>query len=85
MFEDLVGKKVVNKIIEVFDIQNQCPHCKTDNIVKRTMTRFMTIAMRNKRPAYCPKCRKLWYIVNNVKEGRYNIQHLSKKSSGAKG
>lgn len=85
MFEDLIGKSIVTKLVEIFDIQNQCPHCKTDNIVKRVVSRFVISksVMRTQQPAYCPKCRKLWYIASyedeNGKEDDY-IEHMSKKS-----
>ena len=85
MFEDLIGKRIVNKIIEVFDLQNQCPHCKTNNIVKRMKWFFCPseTMVKSQQPAYCSKCRKLWYIVSeeeeNEKKNTY-IQHMSKKS-----
>jgi ribosomal protein L37AE/L43A len=85
MFEDLIGKKVVNKIVEIFDIQNQCPHCKTDNITKRMISVLWPSKTMSKsqQPAYCSKCRKSWYIIRykdeNKKENTH-IQHMSKKS-----
>ena len=87
MFEDLIrkGKSTITKIIIDYDIQNQCPHCKTNNIVKRMISVLWPSKTMSKsqQPAYCPKCRKSWYIVRyrdeNEKKNTY-IQHMSKKS-----
>ncbi len=90
MFEDLIGKRIVVKTIEPvigvdYDIQKQCPYCKTNNIVKRMISVFWPSKTMSKsqQPTYCPKCRKLWYIVRykdeNKKENTY-IQPMSKKS-----
>lgn len=82
MFEDLIGKSIVTKLVEIFDIQNQCPHCKTDNIVKRVMYTFVISQSitKTQQPAYCPKCRKLWYIESYGEKKDAYIQHISKKS-----
>ena len=77
MFEDLIGKgkSIINKVVD-YDIQKQCPHCKTSNIVKRTIHTFLIgWVAQSRQLVYCPKCRKLWYIISeeswNKKKNTY--------------
>jgi len=82
MFEDIIGsKRIVTKPLEFYDVKKQCPHCKRPNIVKRPIHNFTVGGGRNKQPAYCAKCKKLWYIVYDRATKSAYIQHIKGKKN----
>jgi len=70
LFDDLIKKKTTG-----FNTKMQCPHCRTFAIVKHAIQGL--IDGKRKQEAYCPSCKRRWYIVHDQDMKGAHVQYIN--------